>query len=195
RASGPSSIPSGSPTRRGSCCTPNSRYAAARFTAPTLRCFRRSPRSPPEIGERANQLRTSWHGSCRAIGIFSSDLYAGGGRDAVDRQHRGRHGLPSGRTDGARIMIGTVEIAGGGIAGLTTGLAFARKGWRVRVHEQDGDLRIVGAGIYIWENGLRVLDALGVLGRVTAGTIPASRHEKRSHDGRVFSESRLTGDF
>jgi len=58
-------------------------------------------------------------------------------------------------------MIGTVEIAGGGIAGLTTGLAFARKGWRVRVHEQDGDLRIVGAGIYIWENGLRVLDARG----------------------------------
>ena len=72
-------------------------------------------------------------------------------------------------------MIGTVEIAGGGIAGLTTGLAFARKGWRVRVHEQDSDLRIVGAGIYIWENGLRVLDALGVLGRVIAGTIPASR--------------------
>jgi len=92
-------------------------------------------------------------------------------------------------------MIGTVEIAGGGIAGLTTGLAFARKGWRVRVHEQDGDLRIVGAGIYIWENGLRVLDALGVLGRVIAGTIPASRYEKRNHDGRVFSESRLAGDF
>ena len=38
-------------------------------------------------------------------------------------------------------MTGSVEIAGGGIAGLTTGLAFARKGWRVRVHEQDGDLR------------------------------------------------------
>ncbi len=92
-------------------------------------------------------------------------------------------------------MIGSVEIAGGGIAGLTTGLAFARKGWRVRVHEQDSDLRILGAGIYIWENGLRVLDALGVLDPVIAGTIPASRHEKRNHDGSVFSQSRLTGDF
>ena len=92
-------------------------------------------------------------------------------------------------------MIGSVEIAGGGIAGLTTGLAFARKGWRVRVHEQDSDLRILGAGIYIWENGLRVLDALGVLDRVIAGTIPASRHEKRNHDGSVFSQSRIAGDF
>src|SRR5258708_38984302 len=92
-------------------------------------------------------------------------------------------------------MSGTVEIAGGGIAGLTTGLAFARKGWRVRVHEQDSDLRILGAGIYIWENGLRVLDALGVLDPVIAGTIPASRHGKRNHDGSGFSESRLTDEF
>lgn len=92
-------------------------------------------------------------------------------------------------------MPGTVEIAGGGIAGLTTGLAFARKGWRVRVHEQDDTLRILGAGIYIWENGLRVLDALGVLYPVIAGAIPAWRHEKRNHDGAIFAESRVGPDF
>jgi len=92
-------------------------------------------------------------------------------------------------------VTGTVEIAGGGIAGLTTGLAFARKGWRVRVHEQDSELRILGAGIYIWENGLRVLDALGVLAPVISGVIPASRHEKHNHDGTVFARSRLTPDF
>jgi 2-polyprenyl-6-methoxyphenol hydroxylase-like FAD-dependent oxidoreductase len=92
-------------------------------------------------------------------------------------------------------MSGTVEIAGGGIAGLTTGLAFARKGWRVCVHEQDDDLRILGAGIYIWENGLRVLDALGVLYPVTADAIPAWRHEKRDQDGEVFSRNRLAPDF
>jgi 2-polyprenyl-6-methoxyphenol hydroxylase-like FAD-dependent oxidoreductase len=92
-------------------------------------------------------------------------------------------------------MIGTVEIVGGGIAGLTTGLAFASHGWRVRVHEQDSELRIPGAGIYIWETGLRVLDALGVLAQVIAGAIPASRHEKRNHDGTVFYSSRLRPDF
>src|SRR5580765_7770261 len=92
-------------------------------------------------------------------------------------------------------MSGTVEIAGGGIAGLTTGLAFARKGWRVRVHEQDDRLRILGAGINLFENGLRVLDTLGVLDAVIAGAIPASRHEKRNHDGSVFAQSSLRPDF
>src|SRR5271170_4224687 len=96
---------------------------------------------------------------------------------------------------GACDMKRAVEIAGGGIAGLTTGLAFAQKGWRVRVHEQDSALRILGAGIYIWENGLRVLDALGVLPRVTGGIIPASRHEKRNHGGSAFASSRVGRDF
>ena len=92
-------------------------------------------------------------------------------------------------------MTGAVEIAGGGIAGLTTGLAFARKGWRVRVHEQDDQLRIPGAGIYLFENGLRVLDALGVLDAAIAEAIPAWRHEKRNHDGSLFAQSLLSPDF
>jgi 2-polyprenyl-6-methoxyphenol hydroxylase-like FAD-dependent oxidoreductase len=90
---------------------------------------------------------------------------------------------------------GVVEIAGGGIAGLASGLAFARKGWRVRVHEQDDSLRILGAGIYIWENGLRTLDALGVLPAVTRDAIPAWRHEKRDRDGRLFAQSRISPAF
>lgn len=92
-------------------------------------------------------------------------------------------------------MRGAVEIAGGGIAGLASGLAFARKGWRVRVHEQDDGLRILGAGIYIWENGLRILDALGVLSAVIRDAIPAWRHEKRDRGGRLFAESSISADF
>jgi 2-polyprenyl-6-methoxyphenol hydroxylase-like FAD-dependent oxidoreductase len=91
-------------------------------------------------------------------------------------------------------MSGTVEIAGCGIAGLCTGLAFARKGWRVCVHEQDDDLRILGAGIYIWENGLRVLNALGVLHTATWDALPAWRHEKRER-GELFAKSRLMPNF
>lgn len=83
-------------------------------------------------------------------------------------------------------MRGRLEVAGGGIAGLTVGLAFARNGWSVRVHEQDSQLRIPGAGIYIWENGLRVLETLGVLDAVAKGAIPATRHEKRDADGTAF---------
>jgi 2-polyprenyl-6-methoxyphenol hydroxylase-like FAD-dependent oxidoreductase len=92
-------------------------------------------------------------------------------------------------------MKRTVEIAGGGIAGLTAGLAFAQKGWRVRVHEQDPAPRRFGAGMYIWENGLRVLDALGVLPRVIDGVIPATRQEKRNADGKTFASSRIGGDL
>jgi 2-polyprenyl-6-methoxyphenol hydroxylase-like FAD-dependent oxidoreductase len=89
----------------------------------------------------------------------------------------------------------SAEIAGAGIAGLTAGLALAQKGWRVRVHEQETAPRRPGAGMYIWENGLRVLDALGVLPRVIDGVIPATRHEKRNADGKPFAMSPIGRDF
>lgn len=92
-------------------------------------------------------------------------------------------------------MKRTVEIAGAGIAGLAAGLAFAQKGWRVRVHEQGRTLRYVREGIHLWENGLRVLDALGVLAPVISGVIPVSRHERRNADGKTFSTSHFGRDF
>jgi 2-polyprenyl-6-methoxyphenol hydroxylase-like FAD-dependent oxidoreductase len=88
-----------------------------------------------------------------------------------------------------------IEIAGAGIAGLTTGLAFAQKGWQVRVHEQNSELRNPGEGIHLWENGLRVLDALGALAPVISGVIPASRHERRDPDGKTFSSGHFGRDF
>ena len=92
-------------------------------------------------------------------------------------------------------MTRTVVIGGGGIAGLTSGLAFARKAWKVRVHELDQQLRILGAAIYIWENGLRMLDALGVLPAVIRDAIPGWRHEKRNHDGSIFAQSHVSPRF
>jgi 2-polyprenyl-6-methoxyphenol hydroxylase-like FAD-dependent oxidoreductase len=88
-----------------------------------------------------------------------------------------------------------VAIAGAGIAGLTAGLAFAQKGWRVRVHEQQGRLRSRSTGIQLWENGLRVLDALGVLAPIISDVIPASRRERRKPDGEAFSNSLFGPDF
>ncbi len=92
-------------------------------------------------------------------------------------------------------MKRTVEIAGGGIAGLTAALAFAQKGWSVRVHEQGGALRRLGEGIYIWDNGLRVLKALGVLPAMIDGQIRATGHERRHPDGKTFSSSRFGRDI
>src|SRR5215210_818640 len=55
----------------------------------------------------------------------------------------------------------TAEIVGGGFAGLTAACALAQRGWRVRLHERADRLRTAGAGINVYENGLRVLEALG----------------------------------
>ena len=62
-----------------------------------------------------------------------------------------------------------VEIAGGGFAGLTAAIAIRKLGWSVRVHESEKELRAFGAGIYIWENGLRVLRAIGAYDDVMSG--------------------------
>ena len=45
-------------------------------------------------------------------------------------------------TDGRR----RAEIAGAGIAGLAAAAALAGRGWQVRVHERDAELRELGAG-------------------------------------------------
>jgi 2-polyprenyl-6-methoxyphenol hydroxylase-like FAD-dependent oxidoreductase len=61
------------------------------------------------------------------------------------------------------------EIAGTGFAGRTTAIALRHRGWSVRVHEKDAALRAFGAGIFIWENGLRVLHAIGAAEDVVRG--------------------------
>jgi 2-polyprenyl-6-methoxyphenol hydroxylase-like FAD-dependent oxidoreductase len=83
-------------------------------------------------------------------------------------------------------MSRTVAIAGAGIGGLAAGLALLRKGWRVRIFEQSPDIRILGASIYIWENGLQVLEALGVFDRVVADAVQVKMRERRDADGELF---------
>jgi 2-polyprenyl-6-methoxyphenol hydroxylase-like FAD-dependent oxidoreductase len=53
------------------------------------------------------------------------------------------------------------EIAGAGLAGLAVATALAQRGWQVRAHERAPDLRMFGAGIWLWENGMRSLRLLG----------------------------------
>jgi len=53
-------------------------------------------------------------------------------------------------------------IIGGGIGGLASALALSRAGWQVEVLEQAAEFSGVGAGLSLWQNGLRALDALGV---------------------------------
>ena len=79
------------------------------------------------------------------------------------------------------------EIAGAGFAGLTAACALAQRGWSVRVHERADQLRTTGAGIYIYENGLRVLEAVGAYEAAVAGANPAHRREVRDERDRLIS--------
>jgi 2-polyprenyl-6-methoxyphenol hydroxylase-like FAD-dependent oxidoreductase len=56
-----------------------------------------------------------------------------------------------------------LAIVGGGPAGLVAALAARRSGIEATVFEQARDFRRVGGGIALHSNGLRVLEALGVL--------------------------------
>jgi len=53
-------------------------------------------------------------------------------------------------------------VIGGGIGGLTAGLALLQRGFDVDIYEQALELKEVGAGIQISSNGTRVLYALGL---------------------------------
>ena len=82
------------------------------------------------------------------------------------------------------------EIAGAGFAGLTAACALAQRGWRVRVHERARELRTTGAGIYIYENGLRVLEAVGAYAAAVEGAPIAHTREVRDHRDRIISVHR-----
>jgi len=61
-----------------------------------------------------------------------------------------------------------ILIAGGGIGGMSAGLALLQRGYSVRIFEQAPALGEVGAGIQISPNGSRALDSLGAFQRLLA---------------------------
>src|SRR5438067_2992578 len=85
------------------------------------------------------------------------------------------------------------EIVGGGFAGLTAACALARRGWRVRLHERADRLRTAGAGINVYENGLRLLEALGALEETIHDGARAKLRETRDPDDRLLSLHQRNG--
>jgi 2-polyprenyl-6-methoxyphenol hydroxylase-like FAD-dependent oxidoreductase len=84
-------------------------------------------------------------------------------------------------------MARRAEIVGGGFAGLAAACALARRGWQVRVHERADRLRTAGAGINVYENGLRVLEALGALEDTIRDGARAKLRETRDQDDRLLA--------
>jgi 2-methyl-3-hydroxypyridine 5-carboxylic acid dioxygenase len=82
------------------------------------------------------------------------------------------------------------EIAGAGFAGLTAAIALCQRGWTVRVYETNAELRAFGAGIFIWDNGLRVLQAIGAYDRVVNGAFVAPGY-RTERDGVCLSDDKV----
>jgi 2-polyprenyl-6-methoxyphenol hydroxylase-like FAD-dependent oxidoreductase len=80
-------------------------------------------------------------------------------------------------------------IVGGGIAGLACTLALARRGWQVEVLERAPEFTEVGAGLSVWPNALRALDALGVGEPVRGRAVLAGQVGIRDAAGRWLSRA------
>lgn len=81
------------------------------------------------------------------------------------------------------------EVAGAGFAGLSTAIALAQRGWSVRVHERNEQLREEGAGIVLWQNSLTVLDELGVTPALASQSMRPPFYETRLQNTIVSQEA------
>jgi 2-polyprenyl-6-methoxyphenol hydroxylase-like FAD-dependent oxidoreductase len=85
------------------------------------------------------------------------------------------------------------EIAGGGIAGMGLATMLANNGWSVRVHERRGEISEVGAGIYLRNTPLSILDKLGVKESLRSYATPIARSLWRTGKGKVIRDDDITG--
>lgn len=91
-------------------------------------------------------------------------------------------------------MARSAIISGGGIGGLATAAALAQRGWDVTVYERQSELRAAGSGIYIWENGLRVLEALGAYEEATEGAFHGTHFEQRDERNQIIESAPIAAD-
>jgi FAD-dependent urate hydroxylase len=79
-----------------------------------------------------------------------------------------------------------ILVVGTGIGGLVTGLELRRAGYDVHIYEQRRDLRPADAGLVLWPNAVKVLNALG-LGERLAGIVGRLEHfSVRSADDELL---------
>lgn len=79
----------------------------------------------------------------------------------------------------------TAQVIGGGVGDSTVATALAQRGWKVRPHSRASEIRAIGAGIYVWGNGLASLEALELYDDAVIGAHVGRSLESRDHNGRT----------
>lgn len=87
---------------------------------------------------------------------------------------------------------GKVLIIGGGIGGLTLGVALSRAGIACEIFERDQELRTVGAGLLLQSAPMRALEVLGLDQEVLLAGRELESATLRSADGRTLQHSDWT---
>src|SRR6476469_2426719 len=77
-----------------------------------------------------------------------------------------------------------VVVVGGGIGGLAAAAALTRSGHQVEVLERARGFGQVGAGLSLWPNALRALDALGLGDAVRERALLSAQAGIRTASGR-----------
>jgi 2-polyprenyl-6-methoxyphenol hydroxylase-like FAD-dependent oxidoreductase len=85
----------------------------------------------------------------------------------------------------------TVEVAGGGIAGLTLATLLAGRGWRATVHERDDAIREVGSGLVIHNSSAVVFEELGILEKMVTGATRFTRSRLMDSHGDLLMDKEL----
>jgi FAD-dependent urate hydroxylase len=84
-----------------------------------------------------------------------------------------------------------VAIIGGGIGGLTAGVALRQAGVDAHVYERAPAIEPIGAGLCLWPNGARVLNALGLGARTPGISASLNRVQYRDPAGHLLSDISL----
>lgn len=84
-------------------------------------------------------------------------------------------------------------ILGGGTAGLAAAILLRREGWQVRIFECEAVQSRLGHGFIVQDNGLRVLEELGLAAIARERGAPLHQAELRTMDGDIVYQSTLVG--
>jgi 2-polyprenyl-6-methoxyphenol hydroxylase-like FAD-dependent oxidoreductase len=82
-------------------------------------------------------------------------------------------------------------VGGAGVGGLSAAIGLAMNDWSVDVYERGTSVREIGAGIFIKGNGLRVLDALGVLDQIRRDCVVLKEARTFDKDGQCLARRPL----